>query len=252
MSQAGRRPLFAAHSDTDFLYGVNPAFEVLRAGRRAIQGVWLNCNATHLRLKKLAEALERAGHSIQWVEKGRLNDLIGSTEHQGVVLEVAPYPYSALDEVLADSRLLLLDNVEDPQNVGAILRSAEVFGWRHICLPCKGVPLIYPSVVKASAGATEYLHVCREALSSTYVERAKAAGFFVVALDMGGKTSLESMQDRRSGKILLVIGGEDRAVGHYLLQQAGAVVALHQTGQVNSLNASVAAGIALYSLAPLP
>ncbi len=168
--------------------------------------------------------------------------------HQGVVLETDPYPYASLGALQGAGRLLLMDNVEDPQNVGAILRSAEIFGWRDVLLANRGVPEIYPSVVKASSGATEHLRIARDRTATDYVRALLPLGFTLAALDARGSDALEPLGARPPAKLLLVIGGEHRAVGQHILNQAHYRLRIPQRGRITSLNASVAAGIALYTL----
>ncbi len=233
----------------EHLYGINPAFEALRAGRRTIRAAYFGPGGEGgSRRRKLTELLAAAGVPVQPADKRRLFQLCGATEHQGVVLEVSPYPYAALEELQAASRLLLVDNVEDPQNVGAILRSAEVFGWRDVLLANRGVPEVYPSVVKASSGAAEHLRIARDHTATEYVRRLLPLGFTLAALDGRGTDALDDLAARPPEKLLLVIGGEHRAVGQHLLNQARYRVAIRQQGRITSLNASVAAGIALYAL----
>jgi 23S rRNA (guanosine2251-2'-O)-methyltransferase len=235
----------------EYIYGINPAFEVVRAGRRKVYQAYLNQAArTTPRMRKLAELLDSRGIPVDWVEKGRVIDLAQSRDHQGVVLKTGAYPYVALDALLAHPPLLLLDNVEDPQNVGAILRSAEVFGFRRVLLPHKGTPDIYPSVVKVSAGATEFLDICKDHSGVYYTHGALDAGYRVVALDAAGTVALDAVPGEVRERMLLVIGGEDKAVGRYILNQASCVAAIPQAGRVNSLNASAAAAIAMYALRP--
>ena len=132
----------------EHVYGLNPAFEVLRAGKRRVYSAHLNEGMRdNTRVKKLLGVLERGNVEIEWTDKGRLMQISGSRDHQGVVLKTSLYPYAEFDKLLGVPRMLMLDNVEDPHNVGAILRSAEVFGFTSVCLPKKGVPEIYPSVV---------------------------------------------------------------------------------------------------------
>jgi len=200
------------------------------------------------RVKKLLGVLERHSIEIEWTDKGRLMQLSGSRDHQGVVLKTSLYPYANFDELLGVPRMLMLDNVEDPHNVGAILRSAEVFGFTSVCLPKKGVPEIYPSVVKVSAGATEFMKICRSDSANSYARKAAEAGYRIAALDMAGKSSLDTVSTDKPENLLLVIGGEDRSVGQYILNMADDVVGIAQRGRVNSLNASVAAGIAMFAL----
>jgi len=236
-------------ASTEYLYGLNPAFECLRAGRRKIHRAYLNeATMDGGRLKKLAALLEEADVPVEPVDKGRLIQLGGTREHQGVLLKVERYPYVRQQAIFSAPRVLLLDNVEDPHNVGAILRSAEVFGFDEVLLPTKGVPEVYPSVAKVSAGAVEFLRICRDCNSPAYVTKAIEAGYRVAALDAKGDTPVAELAAAAPEKLLLVIGGEDRGVGQFILRSAHHVLAFPQSGQVNSLNASVAAGIGMYCL----
>ncbi len=238
-----------AKASREFVYGLNPAFEVLRAGRRKVYGAWLNqASRDKPRIKKLVTLLKKHGVEVEWAEKGRLIQLSTSRDNQGVVLKTSLYPYTPFEELLDTPRLLLLDNIEDPQNIGAILRSAEVFGFNGVCLPTRGVPEVYPSVVKVSAGATEFMRITREASANQYARKAEEAGYRVAALDMGGQETLEEIHAAAPKKLLLVIGGEDKSVGQFILNMADHVVGIPQRGRVNSLNASVAAGIAMHAL----
>jgi 23S rRNA (guanosine2251-2'-O)-methyltransferase len=229
-------------------------FEVVRAGRRKVYEAYMNKATAHQpRLRKLAAYLEKSGVPLQPVDKQRLADLSKhSKDHQGVVLKASSYPYQPSDAIWGRPRVLLLDNVEDPHNVGAILRSAEIFGFGGVLLSSKGVPDIYPSVVKVSAGATEFLDIAKDATANTYVRAAKAGGYRVLALDAGGRADIRELGDVLAGKVLVVIGGEDRSVGQYILNNADHVVSIGQKGRINSLNASVAASICLYVLSATP
>jgi 23S rRNA (guanosine2251-2'-O)-methyltransferase len=235
-----------AKASREYIYGTNPAFEVLRAKRRKVYGAWLNQSARDKpRMQKLVRLLEQNEVGFEWVEKGRLIQLSKSTEHQGVVLKTALYPYTPKEELFTQSRLLLLDNIEDPHNVGAVLRSAEVFGFHGVCLPTRGVPEVYPSVVKVSAGATEFMQIARDASANQYARKAAETGYQIVALDMNGSATMEAVREADPKKLMLVIGGEDKSVGQFILNMADHVVGIPQSGRVNSLNASVAAGIAM-------
>jgi 23S rRNA (guanosine2251-2'-O)-methyltransferase len=164
-------------------------------------------------------------------------------------MKTSLYKYEGLESVIGAKRILLLDNVEDPHNVGAVLRSAEIFGFKSVLLPVRGVPEIYPSVIKVSAGASEHLNIVRESASNVYVKKLQEEhGYTVVALDGEGKSTLDDVKNINPEKILLVIGGEDRSVGQFILNKADFVVAIKQFGKINSLNASVAASIAMYAL----
>lgn len=238
------------NNDIEVVYGLNPAFEVLRGGKREILEVLLNqVQRDTPRLQKLAALAEREGATVVYTDKQELFALAGTREHQGVAIKVTPYPYRRMDQMETDAtRWLILDNIEDPHNLGAILRSAEIFGFHQIFVPVRGSPGIYPSVVKASAGATEHVVICKAAQSNRYFKLAQEAGFKIFALEGKGKDTLDSVALDLPEKICLVIGGEDRSVGQFILNEADAVIRIPQTGQIGSLNASVAAGIAMYSL----
>lgn len=234
-------------ASVEYLYGLNPVFECLRAGRRRLHAAFINERAGKGgRFGSLLQLITKAGLEPEPVDKGRLQQLCGSREHQNIVLKTARYPYAPLLECLSAERLLLLDNVEDPHNVGAILRSAEVLGFHHVLLPAKGVPEVYPSVVKVSAGATEFLRIARESSAIAYVRKAAEAGYTIAALDAAGKSTLEEFPP--ADNLLLVIGGEDKGVRQFILNQADVVLSIPQRGRVNSLNASVAAALAMYAL----
>lgn len=240
-----------AKRSREYIYGINPAFEVVRAGRRKVYEAYLNETAARQpRIRKLAQYLEKMDIPVQWVNKCRLGDLSGNKDHQGVVLKSGVYPYQPSDALWGRPRILLLDNVEDPHNVGAILRTAEIFGFNTVLLSKKGVPDIYPSVVKVSAGATEFLDIAKDASANSYVRAAQADGYQVVALDARGSVDIRTVRSRLADKFLVVVGGEDAAVGQYIINTADFVVSIGQQGRINSLNASVAAGIALFALSP--
>lgn len=238
-----------AKRSREYIYGINPAFEVVRAGKRKVYEAYLNeAAARQPRIRKLSSYLEKMGIPAEWVSKRRLNDLTGNKDHQGAVLKTGVYPYQPSEALWGRSRIVLLDNVEDPHNVGAILRTAEIFGFDTVFLSRKGVPEIYPSVVKVSAGATEFLDIAKDASANSYVRKAQAAAYQVVALDARGSIDMSDVHARLGERFMIVVGGEDTAVGQFIINTADFVVSIKQHGRINSLNASVAAGISLFAL----
>ena len=165
---------------------------------------------------------------------------------------------SLVNKITFDSVVDILVNLEDPEhhehwemtrdNVGAIMRSSEVFGWKNVLLPRRGAPLVIPSVAKSSAGACEHLRIACNCSPNQYVKIALDEGYSVVSLDGGGKATLESVKAAGEGKLLLVVGGENSGVSQFILNSSNYIAAIPQSGHVNSLNASVAAGVALYVL----
>lgn len=243
-------PLVGRTDKLEVLYGINPVLEALKAGRRRFGRALLETGAAATpRMKRLVAAFARAGVPVDTTDRGRLFQACNTKEHQGVVLEVGIYPYVPAEQLLDRPRLLMPDNIEDPQNLGAILRSAEVFGWAGIMVPDKGVPLVYPSVVKASAGASEHLFIARDRHATAYLRLLLEHKYTVVAIDEDGREDLDALSNRIIGPIALVVGGEHKSVGQFILNSAHHVAAIRQRGRIGSLNASVAAGIAMHALA---
>ena len=233
-----------------YIYGINAASEVIMAGRRTIHEAFI-ADTSNLRIKKLLLLLEKKNIKISIVDKGKLINLIRNKYHQGVVLAVTPYPYVPFHTLFDSNKLLLLDNIEDPQNMDAILRSAEVMGFNSIMLAKRGTPEIYASVVKVSAGATEHLRITQDLNANSYVKKAKEIGYTIISLDKNGKHSLSEIAAAKPQKIMLVIGGEDKSVGQFILNESHFILGIKQHGKINSLNASVAAGVGMYMISTL-
>ena len=222
---------------------------MIRGGRRRIFCAYISAHvAQNPRIKKLVVLLGEQNIPLEWVDKQRVMQLSGSKENQGVVLHSSLYPYVPSAKLMDQRRLLLLDNVEDPHNVGAILRSAEIFGFSSVMLPHRGTPDIYPSIVKVSAGATEFLQIAKDGSANDYARQAKESGHQIIALDGHGDRILDEVVQEPLDKFMLVIGGEDKSVGQFILNNAEYIVRIRQHGEINSLNASVATGIALFAL----
>ncbi|MDF3127922.1 RNA methyltransferase [Kiritimatiellaeota bacterium B1221] len=229
------------------LYGMHAVQEALRARKRNHVELQIDNNASPDRFKALVRLANEFAVRIHHCSKHELFESCGSKQHQGVVLITTSFPYSDLtDEVFQRPKLLLLDNLEDPRNAGAILRSANLFGFNTVLLPLKGGAGIYPSVVKTSAGASEHLDIIRAANSTKYFQRALKSGYRTVALDAQGKNTLAEVPATDTRPLMLIMGGEDKRIGQYILNEAEVVASIPQQGNINSLNASVAAGIALY------
>lgn len=241
------KPHNRTRPEEEALYGLHAVLEALSAGKRDVRGLFLDEKASPDRFKALTRLAEKEGVRVESCSKHELYDRCGSRQHQGAVLMTGSFPYAELDEeTFRQPRLLLLDNLEDPRNAGAILRSAHLFGFNTILLPLKGGAGIYPSVVKTSAGASEHLKVIRSANSTKYFQRALKADYRTVALDAAGTVTLREVPPTDTRPLLLIMGGEDKRIGQYILNEAEVVARIPQQGRINSLNASVAAGIALY------
>lgn len=230
----------------EFIYGINPAFEVIMSAKRKIHEGFV-CDTDKPKIRKICSLLESRNIPVTHVaDKGQLINMTGNKYHQGIVLKVSNYPYVPFDSLLGNKRLLLLDNIEDPQNLGAILRSAEVFGFNCVLLSMRGTPEVYPSVVKVSSGATEHLKIANDHNANSFAKKAKENGYTIISLDENGKHTAQDIKAANPDKILLVIGGEDKSVGQFILNESDFILGIQQKGRVNSLNASVAAGVGMY------
>ncbi|HID64737.1 MAG TPA: 23S rRNA (guanosine(2251)-2'-O)-methyltransferase RlmB [Anaerolineae bacterium] len=234
------------------IYGRNAVRECLRAGRRRVYKLFV---AQGVREKdpvaEIVALTHQVGAVIERVERAAL-DRIGAVNHQGVVAEVSAYPYADLGEILtrAEERdeppfLLLLDCLEDPQNLGTLLRTAEVVGVHGVVIPKRRAVGVTPAVAKASAGATEHLLVARVTNLARAIGDLKKKGVWVVGLENLPQARLYSQFDL-SGPLALVVGSEGRGIRRLVLASCDVVLRLPVRGHIGSLNAAVAGSIALY------
>lgn len=234
----------------EWIVGRNPVYETLRANRR---------NLYHLRLAqgvqekgRLAEILSMAAQrqlNVERVPRGQLNPL--GDGNQGVALETGGYPYSALPELLwlAEQRaepafLLLLDTVQDPQNLGTLLRTAEVTGVHGVILPYRRTATVTPAVVSASSGASEHLLIAQANLAQT-IATLKENGVWVIGLE-GGPPAQPPDKVRLDGPLALVVGNEGQGLRPLVRDSCDLLLRLPMRGQIDSLNAAVAGSVALY------
>jgi 23S rRNA (guanosine2251-2'-O)-methyltransferase len=222
------------------LYGRNPIREALRAGRRPVHRVWATRGA----------AAEPWLRDVEVVE-ARADDIAaraGTDAHQGLCAEVGAYPYVAADELLArsDPLVVALDELQDPQNLGAICRTAECVGAHGVVIPERRSAEVTPAVCKASAGAVEHLAIARVRNLADFLADAKQAGCWCYgAAADGGAPYLQP--DYRGGCVL-VIGAEGRGLRPRVAAACDQLVALPMHGHVQSLNASAAAAALLYGI----
>ncbi len=238
--------------ERETIYGRNAVSECLRAGRRRVYRLLLAQGVRETNLVAEIVALARqAGAVVERVEKAAL-DKIGPVNHQGIAAEVSAYPYTNLEEILGLAEgcdelpfLLLLDCLEDPQNLGTLLRTAEVVGVHGVVIPKRRAARITPAVTNASAGAAEHLRVARVTNLVRTIESLKERGVWVVGLENLPQARLYDQFDW-SGPLALVVGSEGRGVRRLVLESCDVVVRLPMRGHVGSLNAAVAGSIALY------
>ena len=235
----------------EWIVGRNPVYEVLRARRRQNFRLWVARGAeekgrlaeTHPNWRRLRKCL------IECVQRAQLDAL--DENHQGVALETSAYPYSTLQDILnlAETRqeppfVLILDVIQNPQNLGTLLRTAEVVGVHGVLLPFRHAAGVTPAVVSASSGASEHLLLAQLNLAQA-IDTLKEAGAWVIGLE-GGPEAAPIEKARLDGPLALVVGSEGEGMRLLVRKSCDLLVRLEMVGQVESLNAAVAGSIALY------
>ena len=236
----------------EILYGRQAVRESLRAGRRKPYKLILAEGVRQADvIGQIVFLAEQAG--VEAIRAPRRNlRQIGNVHHQGVALEVSEYPYTTLDDIMAPSQagegptlLLLLDQLQDPQNVGGLLRSAEAAGVQGTIIQRKRAVSITPAVVHASAGAVEHLKIAQVTNLVNVIERLKAQDVWVAGLEAVHGAQRYDQADL-SGPIAIVVGSEGKGLRRLVRERCDFLLQLPMCGQITSLNASVAGSVVLY------
>jgi 23S rRNA (guanosine2251-2'-O)-methyltransferase len=232
----------------NLICGINPVLEALAAGTRHFDRLLV---AKGLRSRRLSEAIRRATHlgiPLRFEMREALDRMAGGVPHQGIIAVVSEKPVLSLENLLeaapAPTLLVVLDGVEDPRNLGAILRTAEAAGAAGVVLPERHSAGLSETVARASAGALEHVPVARVGNLVQALEELKSRGVWVVGLDAGGHERWDAVDLTRP--VALVLGGEGRGIRRLVREHCDHLVSIPHFGHVSSLNVSVAAGIALY------
>lgn len=221
------------------LYGRNPIREALRAARRPVHRIWATTKAANEPWLRSLDPIPARGEEIA--------ARAGTDAHQGVCAEVGPYPYVDAAGLLQreDAFIVVLDELQDPQNVGAICRTAECVGADGVVIPERRSAEVTPAVCKASAGAVEHLAIARVRNVADFLDDAKRASAWCYGAAADGVSYLEP--DYR-GACVLVIGAEGKGLRPRVAASCDQLVALPLRGQIESLNASAAAAALLYAI----
>lgn len=235
---------------SEWITGRNPAFEVLRARRRQVNRLWLAQGVKPQgHLEDIVNLARKYKVAIEVVKRNYLDGI--DPHHQGLALEVGGYPYSDLEAIIqrAQNRqepvfVLILDLIQDPQNLGTLLRSAEAFGVHGVVLPTARAASVTPAVVNASSGATEMLLIAQHNLAQA-MDRLKEVGGWMVGLE-GSPEAQPPQRLNLNGGIGLVIGNEGQGLRRLVRDKCDMLMSLPMQGQIDSLNAAVAGSIALF------
>lgn len=240
------------NESNDLIVGRNAVLEALQSGR-AVDCVWIARGERSGSIGKILRLCREKGVVVKDVDEKKLSFACGHANHQGVAAWAAAHSYAELEDVfaLADARneapfLIVCDELEDPHNLGAILRSAEAAGVHGVVIPKRRSASLSYAVAKTSAGAIEYVPVVRVPNIPSLLDELKQRGLWLYAADMDGSLWCDT---DFSGGVALVIGSEGKGVGRLVRERCDFVVSLPMKGKINSLNASVAAGILMFEVA---
>ena len=233
------------------VYGVLPVLEALRAGGRRIERIVIADGARHERLREVIEAARHHNIPVRREPRASLDRISGNANHQGVLAIASGADYAdeveLLSKITPETLFVLLDGVEDPHNLGAIIRTAECAGATAIIIPERRAAHITDVVAKTSAGAVEYLPVARVTNLASFIEQLKKHNVWVVGVESSAKMSYTEYD--YGGAVALVFGGEGQGLHRLVRERCDVVVSIPMRGRIASLNVSVAVGVVLFEAA---
>ncbi|MEW6673991.1 MAG: 23S rRNA (guanosine(2251)-2'-O)-methyltransferase RlmB [Thermodesulfobacteriota bacterium] len=235
----------------EILYGIHPVVEALRAGRRPFAEIYLVRDRTSGRVLQAAALAESKGIPVKKISEAQLGTITKSGMHQGIGAAVGPYPLAEMDAILDKPAgsggrhfLLLLDNILDPHNFGALVRTADSVGVDGVLMPKDRSAPPSPAVSKASSGALEHVLLARVTNMVNAIKELKARGIWIVGMDRDADRSL--FKSDLAGSIAIIIGGEEKGIRPLVKQNCDFLVSIPQAGRVESLNASAAGAVVMY------
>lgn len=238
----------------NLIIGKNPSIEAIKSGRK-IETVYVTQNENDEKIKYIVSSAKDKNITIKNVDKKKLDTLAKGENHQGVILGVAEYEYYDFEKLLKDletnkqnqkrTTVVILDKIEDVHNLGSIVRSSEGAGVDAVIIQKTNAAGVTPVVEKASSGATSFMKIVRVTNITTTIKKLQDAGMWIYALDMGDKMYYE--QDL-TGDVAIVVGSEGKGVSRLVKENCDFIISIPMNGQINSLNAGVAASIVLYDV----
>lgn len=236
----------------DYVWGRYPVLEALRSKRR-VHRIMIAQGPRDAGLTQVLDQARRVGVTVEPVARRRLDEISKSANHQGVVALVAPREYAELDDILARAKergeealVVVLDAIQDVQNLGSLVRTAEAVGAHGVVIPEHRAAGLTPAVDKTSAGAVEFLPVARVTNITRTLDDLKKRGLWCIGLDGSARTRFD--QANLKGPIALVVGNEGKGISRLAREHCDLLINLPMRGHVGSLNAAVAGSIALYEI----
>ncbi len=231
----------------DYIYGINPVKEALRAGRQ-MNAILIVTGSNNKQIHEIIELAKERKVPIKEVPQSKLNIVCDTKNHQNVAAYVSPVAYYSLEQVLKDDKhgdfIVALDGITDVHNLGAIMRTIEAAGFKYVMIPERRSVQVNSTVAKTSAGAIEFVRTIRVSSLGNTIKELKKNGYWVVGADVSGK--MDYVQADYKGKTLLVIGSEDKGISPSVLKHCDFNVKIPMNGRINSLNASISASILIY------
>jgi 23S rRNA (guanosine2251-2'-O)-methyltransferase len=234
-----------------YIYGINAVTEALKARGRAFEWVGMAKERHDIRLQRLIEDCRRLTVPVRFLRRTELDRMAGNAAHQGVVAVTSAKQYSDLDDVVGAKRgqyslVVVLDGVEDPHNLGAILRTADAAGVDGVVIPERRAASVTGTVTKVSAGASEHLPIAKVTNIARSVEELKDRNIWTVGLDEHAKQTYDALDYKMD--CALVLGAEGKGLHDLVKKKCDLLVSIPMLGKVSSLNVSVAAGVVLYEI----
>lgn len=236
----------------DYVWGRYPVLEALRS-RRRVHRVLIAQGPRDPALTQIQDQARRVGVIVETVSRRRLDDLSKGSNHQGVLAMTAPREYADLDDVLArakelgeDPLVVVLDAIQDVQNLGSLIRTAEAVGAHGVIIPEHRAAGLTPAVDKTSAGAVEFLPVVRVTNLTHTLDDLKRRGLWCIGLDSDAEITYDKANLK--GPIALVVGNEAKGISRLARQHCDQLIKLPMRGHIGSLNAAVAGSVALYEI----
>jgi 23S rRNA (guanosine2251-2'-O)-methyltransferase len=234
-----------------YIYGINAVTEALKARGRAFEWVGMAKERHDIRLQRLIEDCRRLSVPIRFLQRTELDRMAGNAAHQGVVAVTSAKQYSDLDDVVGAKRgqyslVVVLDGVEDPHNLGAILRTADAAGADGVVIPERRAASVTGTVTKASAGASEHLPIAKVTNIARTVEELKGRNIWTVGLDEHSQQTWDALDYNMD--CALVLGAEGKGLHDLVKKKCDFLVSIPMLGKVPSLNVSVAAAVVLYEI----
>src|SRR5229473_7569676 len=245
------RAAFTLKASMNVIFGINAVAESLKARGRAFEWVGVATERKDLRLQKLIQDCRKSSIPVRFLPRVELDRMAGSGSHQGVVAVTSNKQYNDLDDLIAAKRgqyalIVVLDGVEDPHNLGAILRTADAAGADGVVIPQRRSAAVTAAVAKVSAGASEHLAVAKVTNISRALEELKAKDLWVVGLDERGQQTYDAVDYKMHCAI--VLGAEGKGVHDLVRRHCDFLVSIPMLGEVPSLNVSVAAGVVQFKV----